>query len=53
MAKLTGKRIAITGPRKAAELSIIVEKMGGIPLVRPAQGTVASRESRCRAKWRS
>ncbi len=41
MAKLTGKRIAITGPRKAAELSIIVEKMGGIPLVRPAQGTVA------------
>ncbi|WP_281885057.1 uroporphyrinogen-III synthase [Paenibacillus sp. YYML68] len=41
MAKLDGKRIAITGPRKAAELSVIVEKMGGIPIVRPAQGTVA------------
>ncbi|MFD0676445.1 MULTISPECIES: uroporphyrinogen-III synthase [unclassified Paenibacillus] len=41
MRRLEGKRIALTGPRKAAELSIIVEKLGGIPLVRPAQGTVA------------
>ncbi|WP_282937173.1 uroporphyrinogen-III synthase [Paenibacillus sp. RC67] len=41
MRRLEGKRIAITGPRKAAEMSVIVEKMGGIPLVRPAQGTVA------------
>ncbi|CAG7656522.1 uroporphyrinogen-III synthase [Paenibacillus allorhizosphaerae] len=41
MAGLTGKRIALTGPRKAAELSVIVEKQGGIPLIRPAQGTVA------------
>ncbi|TVY05522.1 uroporphyrinogen-III synthase [Paenibacillus cremeus] len=40
MAKLEGKRIALTGPRKAAELSVIVEKLGGIPIVRPAQGTV-------------
>ncbi|SDB98707.1 uroporphyrinogen-III synthase [Paenibacillus sp. UNCCL117] len=41
MSRLHGKRVAITGPRKAAEMSAIVEKMGGIALVRPAQGTVA------------
>ncbi|MCZ8523663.1 MULTISPECIES: uroporphyrinogen-III synthase [Paenibacillus] len=41
MRRLEGKRIALTGPRKAAELSIIVEKLGGIPVVRPAQGSVA------------
>jgi uroporphyrinogen-III synthase len=41
MRRLEGKRVALTGPRKAAELSIIVEKLGGIPLIRPAQGTVA------------
>ncbi|MFH5185985.1 uroporphyrinogen-III synthase [Paenibacillus sp. TAB 01] len=41
MRRLEGKRIALTGPRKAAELSVIVEKLGGIPLLRPAQGTVA------------
>lgn len=38
--RLEGKRIAITGPRKAEELSNIVHKMGGIALIRPAQGTV-------------
>ncbi|CAG7615303.1 hypothetical protein PAESOLCIP111_01798 [Paenibacillus solanacearum] len=41
MSGLTGKRVALTGPRKAAELSVIVEKQGGVPLVRPAQGTIA------------
>ncbi|MBP1156864.1 MULTISPECIES: uroporphyrinogen-III synthase [unclassified Paenibacillus] len=41
MRRLEGKRIALTGPRKAAELSIMVEKLGGIPVVRPTQGTVA------------
>lgn len=41
MRRLEGKRVALTGPRKAAELSVMVEKLGGIPLVRPAQGTVA------------
>ncbi|WP_426449346.1 uroporphyrinogen-III synthase [Paenibacillus sp. S-38] len=40
MRRLEGKRIALTGPRKAAELSIMVEKLGGIPVVRPAQGSV-------------
>lgn len=38
--RLEGKRIAITGPRKAEELSKIVQNMGGTALVRPAQGTV-------------
>ncbi|NGZ76211.1 uroporphyrinogen-III synthase [Saccharibacillus alkalitolerans] len=38
--RLEGKRIAITGPRKAEELSKIVQNMGGTALIRPAQGTV-------------
>lgn len=38
--RLEGKRVAITGPRRAEELSKLVENMGGIPLLRPAQGTV-------------
>ncbi|GIO57219.1 MULTISPECIES: uroporphyrinogen-III synthase [Paenibacillus] len=37
---LAGKKIALTGPRKAAEMAKLVENMGGIPLIRPAQGTV-------------
>ncbi|MEI7028184.1 uroporphyrinogen-III synthase [Paenibacillus sp. y28] len=37
---LEGIRVAITGPRKAEELGRMVEKAGGIPLVRPSQGTV-------------
>lgn len=37
---LEGKRIAITGPRKTEEMSRMLEKQGGIPLPRPAQGTV-------------
>ncbi|MGZ9583625.1 uroporphyrinogen-III synthase [Paenibacillus marinisediminis] len=38
--KLEGKVIAITGPRKAEEMSILVQKQGGIPLIRPMQGTM-------------
>lgn len=38
--KLAGRSIALTGPRKAAEMAKLVENMGGIPLIRPAQGTV-------------
>ncbi|WP_337033361.1 uroporphyrinogen-III synthase [Paenibacillus illinoisensis] len=37
---LAGIRVALTGPRKSREMALLVEKMGGIPLVRPAQGTV-------------
>ncbi|WAH36616.1 uroporphyrinogen-III synthase [Alicyclobacillus dauci] len=41
MQGLVGKRVVLTGSRKIAELSTIVEKLGGIPVSRPAQGTVA------------
>lgn len=41
MAKaLEGKRIVITGSRKLSELSEIIERQGGVPLVRPQQGTL-------------
>ncbi len=40
MKKLEGKRVAITGPRKSEEISVLIANMGGVPLVRPAQGTV-------------
>ncbi|MCT2195850.1 uroporphyrinogen-III synthase [Paenibacillus sp. p3-SID1389] len=38
--RLEGKKVALTGPRRAEELGKLVENMGGIPLYRPAQGTV-------------
>ncbi|GJM83558.1 hypothetical protein HMSSN139_60540 [Paenibacillus sp. HMSSN-139] len=38
--RLEGKRVALTGPRRAEELGKLVENMGGTPLYRPAQGTV-------------
>jgi uroporphyrinogen-III synthase len=50
MRRLEGKRVAITGPRKAADLSVIVEKLGGVPLVRPAQGTVAVEKKKVEAE---
>ncbi|MGR0119014.1 uroporphyrinogen-III synthase [Bacillus halotolerans] len=37
---LHGKRVAIGGSRKTEEISTIIEKQGGIPVVRPLQGTV-------------
>ncbi|WP_026575093.1 uroporphyrinogen-III synthase [Bacillus sp. UNC438CL73TsuS30] len=37
---LLGKRIAIAGSRKTEEISTLIKKQGGIPLVRPLQGTV-------------
>ncbi|MHA0856308.1 uroporphyrinogen-III synthase [Paenibacillus sp. CMAA1364] len=37
---MNGKVVAITASRKVAEMSKLVENMGGIPLHRPAQGTV-------------
>ncbi|MEH7501871.1 uroporphyrinogen-III synthase [Neobacillus drentensis] len=37
---LTGKRVVICGSRKIEEISKIIEKQGGIPLVRTLQGTV-------------
>nr|WP_180956529.1 uroporphyrinogen-III synthase [Bacillus canaveralius] len=38
--RLEGKKIALAGTRKTEEISRIIENLGGIPLVRPAQGTV-------------
>lgn len=51
--KLEGKRIAITGPRKTEELGRMVEKQGGIPLARPAQGTVFldDEEAKAELSW--
>jgi uroporphyrinogen-III synthase len=41
MAKeLTGKRVAIAGSRKTEEISTLISKQGGAPVVRPLQGTV-------------
>jgi uroporphyrinogen-III synthase len=37
---LEGKRVVIAGSRKTEEMSAIIEKQGGIPIVRPMQGTV-------------
>ena len=37
---LTGKRVVICGSRKIEEISTIIEKQGGVPLVRSLQGTV-------------
>lgn len=48
--KLEGKRIAITGPRKTEELGRMVEKLGGIPLARPAQGTVFLNDDEAKAE---
>ena len=37
---LEGKRIVIAGSRKTEEMGALIEKQGGIPVVRPLQGTV-------------
>jgi uroporphyrinogen-III synthase len=37
---LMGKRIAIGASRKTDEISILIEKQGGVPIVRSLQGTV-------------
>ncbi|MBP1083678.1 uroporphyrinogen-III synthase [Bacillus capparidis] len=38
--RLEGIRIALAGKRKSEDLSKLVKNLGGIPLIRPAQGTV-------------
>ncbi|MFS0636597.1 uroporphyrinogen-III synthase [Mesobacillus foraminis] len=40
MKRLEGKVIALAGSRKLEEISKIITNMGGVPVVRPAQGTV-------------
>ncbi|WP_027410304.1 uroporphyrinogen-III synthase [Anoxybacteroides tepidamans] len=41
---MKGKRIVLCASRKLDEMTTIIEKQGGIPLVRPAQGTVFAKE---------
>ncbi|MBE3570452.1 MAG: uroporphyrinogen-III synthase [Bacillales bacterium] len=36
---LAGKRVVIGGSRKTEEMSTLIEKQGGTPIVRPLQGT--------------
>jgi uroporphyrinogen-III synthase len=43
--KLNGKKIVIAGSRKTDEMSLLIEKQGGIPLVRPLQGLLYFDES--------
>src|SRR3954453_11589397 len=37
---LSGKRIVVGGTRKLEEISTLIEKQGGVPVVRSLQGTV-------------
>ena len=46
MARLDNRTIAVTGPRKAEELSRMIGKFGGKAVIRPAQGTVFLDDSR-------
>ncbi|RAK18926.1 uroporphyrinogen-III synthase [Anoxybacillus vitaminiphilus] len=41
---MEGKRIVLCASRKLEEMSTLIKKQGGIPLLRPAQGTVFARE---------
>ena len=50
MKKLINKRVALVGPRKAEEQSAIVKNLGGIPLLRPAQGTVFLNDSNVKSE---
>ncbi|MFD0672521.1 uroporphyrinogen-III synthase [Cohnella sp. GCM10027633] len=52
MGKLTGKHIAVTGPRCEEEFGRIVGKLGGTPSVYPAQGTVYSDAGQLEAQLR-
>ncbi|MGW8958365.1 uroporphyrinogen-III synthase [Paenibacillus sp. NPDC055715] len=38
--RMVGKRVALASSRKADEMALLVAKMGGEPVLRPAQGTV-------------
>lgn len=42
---LLGKRVAIGGSRKTEEISTIIEKQGGIPVIRPPRYSLLSREA--------
>ncbi|MBB3905827.1 uroporphyrinogen-III synthase [Anoxybacteroides rupiense] len=41
---MKGKRVVLCASRKLEEMATLIEKQGGIPLVRPAQGTVFAKK---------
>lgn len=47
--RMAGKTVALAGPRKSEEMKTLVEKMGGVALLRPAQGTVFLDDAELRA----
>lgn len=49
---LTGKTIAIAGSRKLEEISALIEKQGGMAVIRPLQGTVFFAEKEVEADLR-
>ncbi|SEO02912.1 uroporphyrinogen-III synthase [Paenibacillus sp. OV219] len=53
MSRLDGKIIAVTGPRKAEELSRMIGKFGGTAVIRPAQGTVFLDDSQIELQLRA
>jgi uroporphyrinogen-III synthase len=42
---MNGKRIVLCASRKLEEMSALVKKQGGIPLIRSAQGTIFAKET--------
>ncbi|MBW7473151.1 uroporphyrinogen-III synthase [Paenibacillus oenotherae] len=42
---LRGRRVVITGSQKTNEMSIIIEKQGGTPIIRPLQGITIFEEA--------
>ncbi|MCM3585157.1 uroporphyrinogen-III synthase [Mesobacillus maritimus] len=46
MKRLEGKRVVLAGSRKLEEMSKIITNLGGIPVLRPAQGTTFLDDSR-------
>ena len=45
MKKLNNKKVVIAGSRKTEEMSLLIEKQGGIPVIRPLQGLLYFDES--------
>lgn len=50
---MRGKRIALCASRKLEEMSTLIEKQGGIAVVRPAQGTVFLKEKELEEEMRA
>ncbi|MBM4760845.1 uroporphyrinogen-III synthase [Bacillus sp. B15-48] len=46
MSQLAGKRVALAGSRKLEEISQIITNKGGVPVIRPSQGTAILDDSK-------